>query len=232
MNFDYERDTRKFYQDDTIAQRYHRMFAAPSGWRNLPSRLVARRERRTIESLLARVPHRTALDIPAGTGKLAETFAALGTRVVAADVSASMLKVAEAEYARIGYGRVAFRVEDAGDLSGFGDGEFEVVVCLRLMHRVPAALRRKMLDEFARVARCAIVSFGIENRFHKLRRAARAAVFGGLHGSLCFCSKQQACAELEPAFEIVDRVWIAPAISQEMVFLLKSKTASVHAEAA
>jgi 2-polyprenyl-3-methyl-5-hydroxy-6-metoxy-1,4-benzoquinol methylase len=223
MNFEYERDTRNFYQNDATAQRYHAMFVSPSGWRNLPSRVVARREQRAIEHLLTQVPHRTALDIPAGTGKLAGIFAALATRVVASDVSASMLKVAEAEYSRIGYDRVSFQVEDATDLGNFERGEFDVAVCLRLMHRVPASLRRVMLGELARVAPHAIVSFGIENGFHKTRRAVRTAMFGGLKDSLCFCSMAEARAELQPMFEILERIWIAPALSQEVVFLLKSK---------
>lgn len=228
MNFEYERDTRNFYQNDATAQRYHAMFVSPNGWRNLPSRVVARRERDAIEHLLKQIPHRSALDIPAGTGKLAGTFAALETRVVASDISASMLKVAEAEYSRIAYDRVSFRVEDATDLGSFGNGEFDVVVCLRLMHRVPASLRKVMLRELARVAPHAIVSFGIENGFHRTRRAVRAAVFGGLKDSLCFCSMAEARKEMAPMFEIVERVWIAPALSQEVVFLLKSK----HAEQA
>ena len=223
MNFDYERDTREFYKDDATAQRYHDMFVSSAGWRNLPSRVVARRERRKVQALLARVPHRSAIDIPAGTGKLAGVFASLGTRVVACDISSSMLRHAEVEFAKAGHEQVSFRVADAANLGEFGNDAFDVVVCLRLMHRVPAALRRSMLQEFARVAPYAVVSFGIENGFHKLRRRARAAIFGGLKDTLCFCSIAEARAELEPRFDIVAKAWVAPALSQEMIFLLKSK---------
>lgn len=222
MNFDYEHNTREFYQDEATAERYHRMLV-DGGWHNLPSRVVAQRERRAIEKLLLRIPHRTALDIPAGTGKLAGIFAALGTRVVASDISASMLKLAEAEYSRIGYANVSFQVADATDLGGFRNGEFDVAVCLRLMHRVPPALRKIMLSELACIASHAIVSFGIENGFHAMRRGIRASVFGGSNNSLCFCSIGEARAELEPVFEVVKHVWIAPALSQEVIFLLKSK---------
>lgn len=223
MSFDYERDTRTFYQDDATAQRYHDMFVSPAGWRNLPSRLVADRERHTVESLLAQVPHRTALDIPAGTGKLAGVFATLGTHVVAADISPSMLAQAEAAFLLAGHQDVDFRVADASDLRDFPDNAFDTVICLRLMHRVPSPLRQRMLEELARVAPCAIVSFGIQNGFHRLRRAARAAIFGGLKGSLCFCNIMEARAELEPLFDIAAKRWIAPALSQEMIFLLKAK---------
>ena len=223
MNFDYERNTRTHYQDDEKARRYHEMFMSSKGWRNLTSRVVARRERRAVNALLNQVPHRTALDLPVGTGKLAGIFAALGTRVVASDISSSMLKLAESEYSRAGCKGASFQVEDAADLGHFRDGSFDVVVCLRLMHRVPAELRRLMLSEFARVAPCAIVSFGIENRFHRTRRGVRAAVLGGSRDALCFCSVEQACAELSPCFDILRRVWIAPVLSQEMIFLLRSR---------
>lgn len=223
MDFDYERDTRKFYQDEATAQRYHEMFMSPSGWRNLPSRVVAHRERQVMQNLLERVPHRSALDIPAGTGKLAGVFAALGTRVVASDISASMLKQAEAEFSRVGHSGAEFRVADAADLREFGNGAFDVVTCLRLMHRVPSPVRARMLREFARVAPWAIVSFGIKNGFHALRRRTRAAIFGGLKDTLCFCSVAEACGELAPHFDVVAKTWIAPALSQEMIFLLRSK---------
>jgi 2-polyprenyl-3-methyl-5-hydroxy-6-metoxy-1,4-benzoquinol methylase len=196
---------------------------SPSGWRNLPSRVVAQRERREMRDLLARVPHRSALDIPAGTGKLAGVFASLGTRVVASDISSSMLRQAEAEFARAGHSQVDFRVADAADLGEFANGAFDVVACLRLMHRVPSSLRARMLQEFARVAPWAIVSFGIENGFHRLRRMTRAAIFGGRKDALCFCGRAEALAELAPHFDVVAETWIAPALSQEMIFLLRSK---------
>ena len=224
MDFDYERDTRKFYQDEATAQRYHEMFMPSGSWRNLPSRVVARRERQVMKTMLARVPHRTALDLPAGTGKLAGVFAALGTRVVASDISPSMLRHAEAEFSRAGHRDVEFRVADAADLREFENDAFDVVACLRLMHRVPSTLRARMLREFARVAPWAVVSFGIENGFHKLRRGARAAIFGGQKDALCFCSVVEASAELAPHFDIMARTWIAPALSQEMIFLLRSKS--------
>jgi len=223
MNFDYERDTRAFYQDEATAQRYHDMFMPRSGWRNLPSRVVAGRERRVVKGLLERVPHRSALDIPSGTGKLAGVFASLGTRVLASDISPSMLKRAEAEFSRVGHPDVNFQVADAAELGEFADAAFDVVVCLRLLHRVPSRLRTRMLAELARVAPHAIVSYGIENGYHKLRRRTRAAIFGGQKDTLCFCPVTEALAELQPHFDVVAKTWIAAAVSQELIFLLRSK---------
>lgn len=227
MRFDYERNTRLAYRNDNVAKAYHDLYASSTGWRSLPARFVARRERRVIEGFARRLPHRKVLDLPAGTGKLAGLFAALDSDVVASDVSESMLKLAAVEYARIGYGHVEFSINDAIDLQAFGAGHFDLVVCLRLLHRVPAALRKTMLAQFASVAPYAIVSYGIDNAFHKARRCARAVTFGGRARPPCACSAAEARAEIESAFGIVASVWIAPALSQEMIFVLKSRATAL-----
>jgi 2-polyprenyl-3-methyl-5-hydroxy-6-metoxy-1,4-benzoquinol methylase len=224
MSFDYERQTRDAYQDGRVAREYHDLYAAKAGWRNLPARIVAHRERRIIEAFARRVPHRKILDLPAGTGKLAGVFAALGSDVVASDISSSMLRLAEAEYSRIGYKRASFMVNDAIDLSEFRRVQFDLAVCLRLLHRVPPALRKLMLMQFSLIAPYTIVSFGIENIFHKTRRSLRVALFGGRMSTRCFCSMANARAEIEPTFEIVEGAWIAPGLSQELIFLLKSRS--------
>lgn len=226
MNFDYERRTRQAYQDDRVARAYQDLYASGNGWRNYPAHVVARHERRTIAGLASLVPHQKLLDLPTGTGKLAGVFATLGSDVVASDISDSMLKLARDEYARIGYRHVSFTINDAIDLDGFGRGQFDLVVCLRLLHRVPSALRKIMLAQFARVAPYTIVSYGIENAFHKARRSMRTVVFGGHASARCSCSMATARAEVESAFEILKRAWVAPLLSQELVFLLKSKPLS------
>lgn len=228
MRFDYERNTRLAYQDDRVAQAYRELYTSRTGWRSIPARVVARRERHTVAALARRLPHDRILDLPAGTGKLAGVFAALGAEVVASDVSASMLKLAKAEYARIGYRHVAFVIGDAANLAAFARRPFDLVVCLRLLHRVPPGLRRSMLAQFAKVAPYTIVSYGIDSAFERARSSVRKAVFGGRAHSPCSCSTAQARAEVESAFAIAARVWIAPALSQELVFLLKSKQAYWH----
>ncbi|HJU08139.1 MAG TPA: class I SAM-dependent methyltransferase [Rhodanobacteraceae bacterium] len=225
MPFDYERHTRSFYQNDRVAEQYHGLFTATGGIKNLPFRVVARRERRTVETLLSAISHENVLDIPAGTGKLAEVFARLGSRVTACDISSNMLEIAKGEYQKIKYRKVDFLIADATDLSRFENIGFDSVVCLRLMHRVPAAVRRQMLREFSRVARYLIVSFGVENTYHRIRRSLRNKMFGGLANNMCFCSLASARSEIEPLFEILREVWIAPLLSRELVFLLKSKAA-------
>lgn len=224
MSFDYVRRTRLAYQDARVARAYHDLYASHTGWKGIPAHVVAWREQHTIGYLARQVPHRKVLDLPAGTGKLAGLFAALGSDVVASDISESMLNLAKAEYARIGYRNVAFSINDAIDLSAFGRGQFDLVVCLRLLHRVPPVLRKTMLAQLASVAPCAIVSYGIDNAFHNARRSLRVAVFGGRASARCACSMAEARAEIEHHFEIIESAWVAPMLSQELVLRLRSKS--------
>lgn len=226
MDFDYERDTRRYYQNDFVARRYHRLFTISKGLKTFTFRFVARRELRTVESMLANVAHRTVLDVPAGTGKLANVLARLGSRVVACDISGNMLAIAKTEYQRIDYSNTEYVIADAAELGRFADASFDTIVCLRLMHRVPADVRQRMLQGFSRLASHVIVSYGIDNNYHKLRQRVRNLVTGSPASRKCFCSLASARQEVDRLFTIQKECWIAPGVSRELVFLLESKAAA------
>lgn len=232
MHFDYERDTRRYYQNDFVARRYHRLFTASEGLKTFPFRFVARREQQAIEAFLASVAHSTVLDIPAGTGKLAGVFARSGSQVVACDLSGNMLEIAKAEYRKINYPNVEYAIADAIDLNRFADASFDMVVCLRLLHRTPPEIRHKMLTEFSRVASFAIVSYGIDTAYHRLRERVRNDILGCQPIAKCFCSLTEARREIELFFEIEKETWIARGISRELIFLLKSRAATATRQAA
>jgi 2-polyprenyl-3-methyl-5-hydroxy-6-metoxy-1,4-benzoquinol methylase len=223
MTFDYQRDTREHYQSAEVASAYHDAFAGTGGWRTLRIRAVAGRERAAIASFLRRVRHDRILDLPAGTGKLAAVFAALRGSVVACDISRAMLDIARREYAAAGCADVVFRTCDAEQIRATLEQRFDVAVCLRLLHRVPALARERILSELAACADHAIVSMGIESRYHKARRHCRSLLLGGGKDVLCYDSFAAVRSQLTADFEILAKRWVLPGMSQEMVFLLRPK---------
>ncbi len=223
MAFDYEAETRKHYQDDAAAADYHEAFARRRGWRAWRFRVVAGRERASVGALLARVPHGTILDLPTGSGKLAPLLAPTGARVTACDLSPNMLAIARREYAAAGMADARFEVCDAERIGSTLGGRFDVAVCLRLMHRVPAPVRRGILRELAAVAGHTIVSFGVETAWHALRRRIRQALFGGGADPLCYAPIAAIRAELAEHFEVVEARRILPLVSQEWVFLVRPR---------
>jgi ubiquinone/menaquinone biosynthesis C-methylase UbiE len=225
-DFDYETHTREYYQNDETAGEYHEAFTDSTGLNGLRFRLVASRERAALKASLQQISHDRILDIPAGTGKLAPVFSSLESSVVAADVSKAMLAIAREEYRSRDYGNVSFVCTDAETISRTIDDDFDVVVCLRLLHRVPREVKTTILAELARVAEYAIVSFGADSTYHTYRRRARQFVFGG--------AAEDHAAGYEPLdeidemvaehFDVLDRRWVIPVFSQEIIYLLKRTT--------
>jgi 2-polyprenyl-3-methyl-5-hydroxy-6-metoxy-1,4-benzoquinol methylase len=221
MSFDYQRDTRDHYKTPEVAAAYHTAFAGNGGWRTLHVRAVAARERAVIARLLQQVPHGRILDLPAGTGKLAPVFANLGSSVVACDIAPAMLDMARREYAASGCVDAIFRICDAEQITMTLGEHFDVAVCLRLLHRVPPTQRRSILAELAACADHAIISIGIENRYHRARRHVRRWLVGGRTDALCYEGLDAVRSQLTVDFDILATQRILPGMSQEMIFLLR-----------
>jgi ubiquinone/menaquinone biosynthesis C-methylase UbiE len=141
-----------------------------------------RREWRCIEQALHGVaPGAAVLDLPCGTGRLEPLLEVRGYRITAADYSRHMIGQAVATYLAT-TGReslpphVRFLQQDAM-ATDFADGEFDAVICNRLIHHYPLPeLRRQVLAELARVTRRVLVISYFSNfalsalRFHLKNR--------------------------------------------------------------
>jgi SAM-dependent methyltransferase len=101
------------------------------------------------------------LDLPSGTGRLGTTLAAHGRRIVAADLSASML-------AEVPQGP---RLRAHALALPFPDRTFDAVVCCRLLHHLDDEHRRAALGELVRVSRgLVLASFWDSGSWHAWRR--------------------------------------------------------------
>jgi SAM-dependent methyltransferase len=222
--FDYKSSTREAYKSRPVARAYHEAFAHHKGLKTLRFRIVAAAERVTVFKLLRRLRFERVLDIPCGTGKLASIFRDEAVAITAADISPEMLELAEQTYETAGVHNVRFAVADVERLtSQFAKATFDVVVCLRLMHRVPHETRLKMLEQIATVARYAIISFGVDSVFLRIRRWTRNLLLGGGNEKLCTAKYGDLQREVETHFTIRDARWIIPLVSEEVVFLLERK---------
>ncbi len=178
---EYDLLTRQHYQDAAVAQKYHAEFTGPWSLRTLPSRLIARRERRLIDRAIefarAHGAVREVLDLPCGSGKLATIFAHHPFRVTAADISREMMEFAETEYRNVA-GFAGFVQADA-TATNFPDAEFDAVVCLRLLHRVPDSVRQTIFQELSRVSgKYVIFSVGVTDAVQDIRRSLRHRTTG------------------------------------------------------
>jgi ubiquinone/menaquinone biosynthesis C-methylase UbiE len=217
-NFDYKSDMKEYYKSSEVASTYHQAFSDQGSWRY---RVIANRERQTVEGLLKHLPHETVLDIPTGTGKLAPVFKTLDSTVLACDISENMLRIAESEFDRVGHEQVRFEIGDAEKISNTLDETFDVAVCLRLLHRVPSETKRRILHELGSVAEFVVVSTAVETEFHKLRRWVRRQLLGGDERDHCYESPVFTREILTDNFDVIKSKRILPFVSQERVYLLR-----------
>jgi SAM-dependent methyltransferase len=117
-------DPTSHYKDIAVAERYNReRFSGIAGrvFNALERRVISRAFRPISRSL-------TVLDLPCGTGRLAETLLADGFHVVGVDISPSMLEVARRKLLRFG-SQFQTRVGDVRELARAERGTYDVALC-------------------------------------------------------------------------------------------------------
>jgi 2-polyprenyl-3-methyl-5-hydroxy-6-metoxy-1,4-benzoquinol methylase len=159
-------DPNKHYQDVAIAERYDReRFSSVAG------RVFNRLERSVLRAAFADVP-RTArvLDLPCGTGRLAETLLQEGFRVEGADISAAMLEVARRKLERFGPAFTT-RVGDVRELAQRERGTYDVGLCARVLMHFPLAQQVEFLRSVATLVKGRVVfSQSLSTPYHRARR--------------------------------------------------------------
>ncbi len=213
------------YDDESFANWYLSAYAGSLRPSTLAARMIALRERRCVAGALALCspPPAVLLDMPCGTGKLADILMSPGRRVYAADLSMEMMNCARAAYqARDGFR--GFVRSDAAQLP-FADESFDTIVCLRFVHLLPPDVRRNIVKELARItSRRLIVSYGVADRFQRVRLRLRRLLVAGIstpHPITIETARDDFAAaglKLTASFRIL------PVLSGERVFVLEKVT--------
>lgn len=115
---------------------------------SLPEHVVEHYLRKRAAFIVARCPPGSGLDVGCGTGKLSARLAEAGYRMTGVDPSEGMLEVMRARHP------IVEAVRGDGTGLPFGDGRFDLVYCVAVMHHIadPDAVRQT-LAEMVRVAR-------------------------------------------------------------------------------
>ena len=222
MDFDYKRDTVDHYQNFEKASRYHIAYTQPRTLRELRSWLVARREIICACSLLRLIDVDKAIDIPAGTGKMAHVLAEKANKIIAIDISQSMLDIAELEYKAAGAGDVDFIRASAEEIQSLVL-ESDVILCVRLFHRVPKEQRRIILEGFSKVAPYVILTYGERTPWQMIRKKLLDFLLRSSDTSMPLrVTRGEFEAELSEWFSIEKRMSVIPFLSAEYFLLLKS----------
>lgn len=141
---------REVYKNKEVVEKYDQMrFSSVKGrvtdwlekWAVIKAILWARLK-----------PGATILDIPCGTGRLSCYLAERNYRIIASDISFSMITVSRSKIQELKLrDTVDYAVVDAANLP-FLNTALNVVVSLRLFGHAPPPIRVQMVKEFARVS--------------------------------------------------------------------------------
>jgi 2-polyprenyl-3-methyl-5-hydroxy-6-metoxy-1,4-benzoquinol methylase len=165
-------DPINHYKDVAVAERYDReRFSGIAGrvFNSLERGVISRAFRPISRDL-------TVLDLPCGTGRLAEALLTDGFRVVGVDISASMLTVAQRKLQRFG-DRFQVRVGDVRELARSERGTYDVALCARVLMHFPLEEQIEFLRSVAVLTKGTVVfSQSLSTPYQRFRRGVKKAL--------------------------------------------------------
>lgn len=157
------------YKDVAVAERYDR-----ERFNRLSGRVFNALEKHAVRRAFHGVARSaTIVDLPCGTGRLAETLLEQGYHVAGVDISGAMLNVAQRKLQRFGP-RFEALVGDVHDLAKAGRAPYDAALCARVLMHFPLREQIRFLGSVARLARGTVVfSQSISTPYQRLRRRVK-----------------------------------------------------------
>lgn len=226
---EYLQKTKENYKSENKADEYKQAYESRINFRNFRAKIIANRERSIVKSFLnyllgqKDVTIKNVCDVPVGTGKITNILLDFDLKVTSGDISEEMMDFIDPQL-KNHPNYMKEKVINASSLP-FSDNTFDLLVNIRLMHRVDPSTRSKILKEAHRVTKkYYIVSFGIKrsgisNWFQKikLKLTSRTPDPGAI-------KRKKVRKEIKDiGFDIIKEKDVLPVLSQEAVFLLRKR---------
>jgi 2-polyprenyl-3-methyl-5-hydroxy-6-metoxy-1,4-benzoquinol methylase len=153
------------YKNQSVAREYDRV-----RFSSLPGRVFNALEKRTIVKCFATLPvGKTIVDMPCGTGRLADALLSHGYKVHGMDISAEMLAVAQARLKTYG-DRFSSEVADAKHLAKDAAG-YDGALCARVLMHFPLEQQIEFLTGVGQLSRGRVViNHSLSSPYQRLRR--------------------------------------------------------------
>jgi 2-polyprenyl-3-methyl-5-hydroxy-6-metoxy-1,4-benzoquinol methylase len=160
------------YQDIAVAERYDReRFSSFTG------RTFDKLEKSYIAKAFAPFPRESRIvDVPCGTGRMAEVLLDMGFTVEGVDISQPMLVVAQRKLARFG-GRFKPVVADVIEYARAMRKQFDIALCARVLMHFPLDEQIEFLRSVSMLARKNVVlTQSLSTPYHRFRRRAKRMI--------------------------------------------------------
>lgn len=201
------------YKEIAVAERYDR-----ERFRSLSGRVFNAIEKATISSAFQDVARRTVvLDLPCGTGRIAEALLESGLNVEGVDISAAMLNVAQRKLARFGE-RFTTRVADVREMAKLEPKRYDVALCARVLMHFPLEEQIVFLKSVAELTKGRVVfTQSLNSPYQRFRRGIKK-MLGNQPSAGYPISEQELAAMLRGAgLREVRRLRLAALISESII---------------
>lgn len=209
---------KEAYQNDSVKKYDEVRFTSIKG------KLLDRFEKKSITVPLNKYARKgdRIIDIPVGTGRIAEVLLENGYRVMGADISEQMLTLAKIKCSRYG-DNFEVKIEDAEKLS-FENNTFDYASSVRLFGHLPLDIKVRILSELLRVSNNGVfVTVYIDNIFQRIKRNIKN--FIKPNNAPWYPMKYKDCYKLieQCNGEILDKKSVVPFFSEGVTFYIKRK---------
>lgn len=202
-----------YYKNSDVAGDYD-----SSRFRSWYGRLFNAVEKREIAKAFAGLPaNASVVDVPCGTGRLAEVLLESGYKVRGVDISPDMLEVAKKRLARFGE-KFSTQVCDARELSRAE--RFDGALCARVLMHFPLNEQIEFLKAVAAVTSGPVVfTQGLNSPYQRLRRRFKRILRNQNPASFPLTAKELRVLVAQSGLRIVKLVRLAPMLSESMVII-------------
>jgi SAM-dependent methyltransferase len=205
-------DPKEYYKDCRVAESYDRTrFSSLAGW------VFDRLEKRALISALRDLPAGSEIiDIPCGTGRLAQALLGAGYRVTGVDISQAMLDEAARKLVPFGT-RFTSKLGDAMRLPN-PDRPFAAAVCARILMHIPLDQQIGFLRGVARQTEGLIVfDQSYNSGYQRARRRVKTLL--GHAVSVAYPLTEADIGRLWDGAGLreVRRFWLAPPVSEAFI---------------
>jgi 2-polyprenyl-3-methyl-5-hydroxy-6-metoxy-1,4-benzoquinol methylase len=203
-------DPVNHYKEVAVAERYDReRFSGVAG------RVFNALERRVISRAFRPIPRdQTVLDLPCGTGRLAETLLADGFHVVGVDISGAMLDVARRKLERFG-SRFETRVGDVHELARTERKTYDVALCARILMHFPLEEQIRFLRSVAALTRGTVIfSQSLSTPYQRFRRQIKKVLRNPLPAAYPITTRELETLLDGAGLREVRRLRLSPLISE------------------
>ena len=214
----YELETKNRYRSETVAESYKAGYTKGYSLRILKNKLIAYCEKKAI---LKATTYCTdvvkIIDIPCGTGKMTRQLSDKYELYIGMDMSYQMMQQIKDKE------KLTFGQAD-GTAIPFVDNAVDLIISLRLIHRLPADIKYKFFTELARVSNKYIIfSFSGNSLLLKILLRIKIAL-GMVPEKIIVDSLDHYHEILETkSFYFKKKIYVFPFVSNQIIYLYQRK---------